>query len=300
MSDPISLLGLFSVDFSQLSLAAILVGAAVDSVNPCAIGVAIFLSAYMIKVFKDKKYLMLIGGFMYIAAVYIAYFLAGVGLLSAIQSLTIAYWFYWFAIFLGFIGGAYEIKDYFWYGEGVSMDMNLIPGASERIHVWADKMEQLGERSPGLAIAATFPIGFGVAAVELPCTGQVYLKILALMNTYVPEGVTGIARLGAVVNSPAGPLLALYNLIFVAPLIIIVLLLYFGISSDRVEAWRKENRRYMRLFMGIFLYLLGFLLLWYMFAELAGAGPFTRELLFGLFTSQVLLIGYIVYKRYFG
>lgn len=293
------ILGLFAVDLSQLTVPAIIVGGAIDSVNPCAIGVLIFLSAYLLKVFGGKRRMMLLGGFLYIAAVYTAYFLAGVGILGAIQSLTIAYWFYWVAVFIAFSAAAFEIKDYFWYGQGVSMDISVIPGASERIHMWTESMENLAERSPWAAVLATIPIGFGAAAVELPCTGQVYLSILALMNQFVPQDATGIDKISAVLNSEAGPLLALYNLIFVAPLIIIVILMYLGTSSDRLEQWRKKNRRYMRLGIGMFLYILGGLLLWYLFTELAAAGPFTQELLFVLFASQASLIGFIVYRRYF-
>ncbi|MFB6294958.1 MAG: hypothetical protein ABEI97_04315, partial [Candidatus Nanohaloarchaea archaeon] len=225
------------------------------------------MSGYLLKVFGGKRRMMLVAGLFYIAAVYTAYFLAGVGLLSAIQSLTIAYWFYWVAAFIALSAAAFEIKDFFWYGKGVSMDISLVPGGSDRIHMWTQKMEDLAERSPWLAVGATLPIGFGVAAVELPCTGQVYLSILALMNQFVPQSITGLARVAAVLNSPAGPLLALYNLIFVAPLILIVFLLFFGASSDRLEQWRKNNRRYMRLGIGLVLYALGGLLLWYLYTE---------------------------------
>lgn len=295
----VNVLGLFTVDLSQLTVPAIIVGGAIDSVNPCAIGVLIFLSAYLLKVFKGKRWMMLTGGMLYISAVYVAYFLAGVGILGAIQSLTIAYWFYWIAVFVALSAAAFEIKDFFWYGKGVSMDISVIPGASERIHMWTESMEQLAERSPWAALLATIPIGFGAAAVELPCTGQVYLSILALMNQLVPQGATGLGKIEAVLTSEAGPLLALYNFIFVSPLLIIVVLMFLGASSDRLEEWRKQNRRYMRLGIGGFLYLLGALLLWYLMEELAAAGPFTQELLFLLFISQVGLIGYIIYRGYF-
>lgn len=301
MADAISILGLFTVDLSQLTLPAIIVAGAIDSINPCAIGVLIFMSAYLIKVFEGKRYMMLIAGLMYIAAVYVAYFLAGVGLLSAIQSLTVAYWFYWIAVFIALSAAAFEMKDFFWYGQGVSMDISLVPGGSERIHLWTEKMERLAQESPWMAVAATIPIGFGVAAVELPCTGQVYLSILALMNRLVPPEATGFDRVGAVLASEAGPLLVLYNLIFVAPLIIIVLLMFFGTSSDKLERWRKQNRRYMRLGIGVLLYGLGALLLWYLFTELNAAPGFTptQPLTFLLFISQVGIWGYIVYKGWF-
>ncbi|KKW29691.1 MAG: Cytochrome c biogenesis protein transmembrane region, partial [Parcubacteria group bacterium GW2011_GWA2_52_8] len=45
--------------------------------------------------------------------------------------------------------------------------------------------------------------------------------------------------------------------IFVVPLFIIIGIAYFGTSSDRLEAWRKEHRGFMRLAIGLFLLALG-------------------------------------------
>lgn len=273
--------GLLSLDFSRLTVPAIIVGATIDSINPCAIGVLIFLIAYMVKVFKSRK-MMLLGGGLYIAAVYVTYFFAGIGLLTAIQNVTIAYYFYWLATFIAFSAGALEIKDFLWYGKGFSLQ--LFPGGAQRITMWANKLEQVSKKTPYLALLMTIPIGFGAAAFELPCTGQVYLAILALMRTVdVAQWL---------------PLLLLYNFIFVLPLIIITGLMFIGISSNALEKWRKKNRRYMRLFVGLFLYGLGGLLLWYIYNEFT-YGAFIRPLTFLLFASQVAVIGYAVYKGLF-
>lgn len=292
----VDVLGLFTINLAQLTVPAIIVGALIDSVNPCAIGVLIFLAAYLLKVFPDRKRYMLLGGVLYVATVYVTYFLAGLGLLSAIQNVTAAYYFYWIAAFIAFSAGTLEIKDFFWYGKGMSLQ--LFPGTADRIEQWTTKIRHLSTRSPKLALAATIPIGFGAAAFELPCTGQVYLAILALMNQTVPTDATGVERVTTILTSEPGALLALYNLIFVAPLIIITVLMYFGVSSDRMEAWRKRNRRKMRLLIGVFLYLLGGLLLWYLHTELS-FGPFLQEITFLLFTSQVVFFAYIFYQGYF-
>ena len=51
--------------------------------------------------------------------------------------------------------------------------------------------------------------------------------------------------------------LAIYNFIFVLPLIIILFMAYFGISTKRMKAWKQSNRKWMRLAIGIVLVLLG-------------------------------------------
>lgn len=273
---------MFSIDLSQLTIPAIIAGAVIDSINPCAIGVLIFLIAYMVKVFKSTR-MMLLGGVLYILAVYVTYFLAGIGLLTAVQNVTIAYYFYWLATFIAFGAGALEIKDFLWYGKGLSLQ--LFPGGAQKITAWTNKFEQISRKTPKIALLMTIPIGFGAAAFELPCTGQVYLAILALMRSAaVAEWI---------------PLLLLYNFIFVLPLIIITGLMFMGISSNVLEKWRKKNRRYMRLFVGLFLYGLGGLLLWYIYNEFT-YGAFIRPLTFLLYASQVAIIGYAIYKGLFG
>ena len=60
----------------------IIIGAAlVDSINPCVFGVLIFLIAFMTRVFKSPKN-MLLGGMIYTFVVYITYLLIGIGFLK--------------------------------------------------------------------------------------------------------------------------------------------------------------------------------------------------------------------------
>ncbi len=273
--------------FQELALPAVVLGAAIDSVNPCAFGVLIFLMTYLTKVF-DRKSTVLIGGLLYTSAVYITYFLAGLGLLSAVQNPAISYWFYWVATFVAFSAAAFEIKDFFWYGRGVSMDMSIIPGSADRIKMWTQKMQKISKERPRTALAMTLPIGFGAAAFELPCTGQVYFAILGLINASGAGPETWV------------PWLLLYNFIFVAPLLVITALMYVGMSSDRLERWRKKNRRYMRLLMGLFLYTLGAFLLYFTFNQfpVKVAATSGRVATFLLFASQISIVGYVLYKGY--
>ena len=114
----------------QLTIGIVIAAALADSINPCVFGVLIFLLAYMTKVFKNKTR-MLVGGLVYITAVYITYFLLGMGILTLAYTAGLAKKFYYFAAFLAIGAGLVEIKDFFWYGKGFSLQM--IPGASEII-----------------------------------------------------------------------------------------------------------------------------------------------------------------------
>ncbi len=219
------------------TVSAVIVTAAVDAINPCAIGVALLLVATMLKQGRRKQ--MLTVGALYVAAVYATYFFAGVGILLFFVNIPvkIANIVTVIVALLVVTGGLLEIKDYFWYGKGTSL---MIP--EQYATKIADRMEDL------TAPAAVF-LGVFVALVELPCTGGPYLAIL-----------TVIAQQG--VNIWAYVLMALYNLIFVAPLIFIVVAAYLGTYTvSEMKQWKHMNRPRMRLAAGVLMILLGWVLL---------------------------------------
>ena len=224
----------------------ILVGAALlDSINPCVFGVLIFLIAFMTKVYKSP-HRMLLGGLFYTTVVYVSYLLLGIGFLKFTVSFGFSQIIYWIAAIIAIAAGMLEIKDFFWYGKGLSLKM--IPGADQRIKYFTSKIEKLNKKSVWLSYAAAGALGVFVVLVELPCTGAPYLAVLAILG----EG-----------NYAAGiPLLLLYNLIFILPLFVIIGISYFGKSSQALEVWRLKHRGLMRLAVGIFLIALGLLMIY--------------------------------------
>lgn len=229
----------------QLTLGLLITAALLDSINPCVFGVLIFLIAYMTAVFKSKTK-MLIAAFIYITAVYITYFLIGLGIFSLSYTLGLARPFYWFAAFIAIGAGLFEIKDFFWYGKGFSLQM--IPGAAERIKKYSESMKRLETKRPLLSLVVAALLGIFVVFVELPCTGAPYLAVIGLLSA--GQYAQGI------------PLLLLYNLVFILPLFVIVGLMYMGKSSKMLEKWRKEHRGLMRLGIGLFLLALGVYMIW--------------------------------------
>ena len=217
------------------TLGTVLVTALIDSINPCAIGVLILLVSIMIA-FKTKKE-MLFYGLMYVLAVFVTYVLAGFGILYFLSSIPLFVSEY-ISIVVGsliIIAGLIEIKDFFWYGQGISLA--IPPERAKQIHEMTKKVTL-----PGVLFLGAF-----VAGVELPCTGAPYLAILLLLSQNF--------------NFAAFLMLILYNIIFVMPLIVILLMVYFGFKIQNIKRWKQNNRAYMRLATGIILILLGWLLI---------------------------------------
>ncbi|MEM4270703.1 MAG: cytochrome c biogenesis protein CcdA, partial [Candidatus Pacearchaeota archaeon] len=186
----------------KITLSSIIIGAAVDSINPCAFAVLIFLLVTLMSVGSRKR--MLKAAFFYILAVYVTYFLAGVGIFKAIHSLTrITRVVYFASGLVVFVAGIIEIKDFFWYGKGLTLRI------SPKFKPIIDNIAQKG------TLPAVILLGFLVSLFELPCTGGIYLAILTMMS---------------INKTFALSYLFLYNLIFVLPLVFITLIIYRGTS----------------------------------------------------------------------
>ena len=110
----------------------------------------------------------------------------------------------------------------------------------ERIAGWLEK-------APAAGPATAFALGVGVGLVELPCTGAIYL------------GVLGMLAGGALAD--AVPLLVLYNIFFVLPLVLIVGAVAFGLTPSAVDAWRVDRRRLVLAVSGLVMVVLGLALL---------------------------------------
>ena len=210
--------------------------AAIDSINPCAIGVLILMISVVLSGKGTVGRMLLLGG-LYIFAVFLTYLIAGLGLIYFLASIPLFVTEYLSIIVGSFIilAGLVEIKDFFWYGRGFSLSIPV---------VFTKKIHQL---SQNLTIPGVILLGSFVAGVELPCTGAPYLAIITILSLNF--------------NATAFVLLVLYNIIFVAPLLIILILVALGVKIQHVKRWKQDSRGYMRLFIGLLLIGLGWLLI---------------------------------------
>lgn len=218
------------------TLSVVVLSAAVDSINPCAIGVLILMVSVILGGKGSVGRLLLLGG-LYIFAIFATYLLAGLGLIYFLNKIPL-YVAEYISLFVGgllIFAGLLEIKDYFWYGKGPSLQ--IPPYFANLIHKY----------SKNATVAGVTFLGAFVAAVELPCTGAPYLAIITILSMNF--------------NFNAFLMLVLYNLIFVAPLIIILIMVAAGTKINTVQNWKQANKSYMRLALGLLLIGLGWLLI---------------------------------------
>ncbi len=261
---------------TEINLPIIIGAALIDGINPCAFGVLLFMLAYLAKTANKTK--MLINGLIYIFFVFLTYLVAGLVLLPVIRKLAgfsvVSYY-----VIAGIIAlaGLLEIKDYFWYGKGFSL--TIFPSEAARIKKY---VKNFGD-SP---FTAAF-LGVFVALVELPCTGAVYLAVLALMSL---SGITG----GNITY------LIVYNLIFVFPLVVILFFVHKGVHLTKFEKWRNTHKGLMRLFAGVLLLVLSAWMLEFTLAEDVTVPTMTITFTAGLVIALALLVflKHIVEKKH--
>jgi len=93
-------------------------------------------------------------------------------------------------------------------------------------------------------VLAALALGLVVSLIELACTGQVYLPTIVF--------VMGVPELRA----RAVGTLVLYNLMFILPLVVIFLLVYFGTTSQQLTAWMKKHAATVKIVMAVFFVIL--------------------------------------------
>ncbi len=198
--------------------------------NPCALSVLLFLVAYLLGLGSRRKCLII--GFIYTLIIFIVYFLFMYGTLYGITNISeISKNIELLKKVVGIaliIFGVIELKDFFFYGKGVSLE---IPGFAK------PKIEKLVKAA---TIPSALALGFLVSLVEIPCAGFfpfTYTTILASKGMSL--GVSIIYLLW-------------YNVFFIVPLLALILVFYLGLAKvEAAEEKRLKLRKYMRLVAGI-------------------------------------------------
>ncbi len=223
---------------SSVPLPLLMLAALADALNPCALAVLILLLATVIA--SGGKRRALLSGLAFSFAVFSSYFMMGLGLYKAITVFSLPHYFSLAVAILAILIGLANLKDVVWYGKVFIME---VPRS------WRPNMQ-------GILKKVTGPIGalgagYLVSLFLVPCASGPYLVLLGKLAQRVD-----VAR--------TIPLLIVYNLIFVLPMIIITLAMYFGSTKiGKLEHWRKNHLRTLHAVTAGIMLFLGLYLLYY-------------------------------------
>ena len=237
---PIALPFIGALDPATLSLPLItVILAGLDAFNPCAFFVLLFLLSLLAHQ-KDRRRMLLVGGIFVATSglMYFAFMAAWLNvfqLLGALGGITLAAGL--LAVFVGVI----NIKDFFAFEKGVTL--SIPEAAKPGIYRRARAILQSG--NPAAMLGATVFLAIVANFYELLCTAgfpMVYTRILTLT-----------------VASPGARYawLALYNAIYIVPLLLIVLAFVGTLSAHKLS---EREGRLLKLMSGVMMFQLGLVL----------------------------------------
>ncbi|MDP3512619.1 MAG: hypothetical protein Q8S20_07700 [Sulfuritalea sp.] len=230
-----------ALDPASLSLPALtLVLAGLDAFNPCAFFVLLFLLSMMAHQ-KSRTRMLAIGG-VFVAVSGLMYFAFMAAWLNVFQLFGHLAWVTLAAGALAVFVGAVNVKDYFWFEQGLTLS---IP-ESRKPDIFRRARDILSAESLPAMIAATAFLAIAANFYELLCTAgfpMVYTRLLTLAD------LSPASRYGY---------LAAYNLIYVLPLAAIVAVFAGSLGARKLS---EREGRLLKLMSGVMMLELGALLL---------------------------------------
>ncbi|MEO8463015.1 MAG: cytochrome c biogenesis protein CcdA [Chloroflexota bacterium] len=240
---------------ADLSLPTILTAGFLDGFNPCAFGVLILFATFALGLAAREslasggsggtpdaraasRTVLGLGAF-FVAGVLLTYFLLGLGLLSAVAGLTN-------------FGGNHlpsRIAALVSIGLGLWMIRDvLLPDATWKLeapHALHGRMRTWARTSSPVAL---FGGGILIGLCTVPCSGAIYLGVVALLGA----SGTVAAGLGGLV---------LYNLAYITPLVVLLVLASRPGLIRIVNRWHLEHSSGTKILMAVVVVALGFAIL---------------------------------------
>jgi cytochrome c biogenesis protein CcdA len=228
--------------FQKFTFVQITLAGFVDGINPCAIATMIFLISFL-AVQKRKRSEILLIGMTFTSAVFVTYLLLGIGAFKALSLLNAYHWIAdavrWLAVAFAAAVAIICFRDAIVFsmtGKAQDIKLQLPQALKSRIHKTIS-----GNLSSSHLLIGTLVTGFLVTLLEAVCTGQVYLPTIILMTRAQGLRLTGWLYL------------IYYNFLFVLPLLIIMVMAYYGLRWDELSRTTRKHLPLLKIIMGVVL-----------------------------------------------
>jgi len=221
-------------DKGSLLLPLVLVSSLLDSVHPCSFSILLITIAFLFSLQMTRKKILQIGG-TYIAGIFTAYFLIGLGILKVLHLFNTPH-------FMGKLGATLLIA----FGV-INLINELFPRFPIKLKIPSVSHSAMGRLMERASIPAAFGLGFLVGICQFPCMGGPYLMVIGLLR----DQVTYFAGFGY---------LLLYNLILIVPLAVVLWVAADKATVDKVQEWKKTNMKGVRFWAGIAMIIIGIMI----------------------------------------
>ncbi|MBK5215443.1 MAG: hypothetical protein JJE53_01385 [Candidatus Pacebacteria bacterium] len=216
-------------------LPLVLISSLLDSVHPCSFSILLITIAFLFGMQLTRRKILQIGG-TYIAGIFVAYTLIGLGILKVLHLFNTPH-------FMGKLGAALLI------GFGIISIINeLFPKFPIKLKIPAVSHTAMGRLMEKASFPTAFALGLLVGICQFPCMGGAYLMVIGLLK----DQVTYLAGSGYLV---------LYNLILIIPLIAVLWVTANKNIVDKVQEWKKTNMKGVKFWAGLAMIIIGILIL---------------------------------------
>ncbi len=219
----------------RIMLPLILITGFLDGLNPCAFAVLLFFIAFLFTIHKTKSSIWKMG-VTYIFAIFLAYFLIGIGLMKAFIFTGAPHLMAVIAAYLMIILGLINIGNF------------IFPNMKFKIGIPSFSKEYLKRWMYKATIPAAFILGFLVGLCTFPCSGGMYVAIVGLLAAKATY-LQGLAYL------------VIYNIMFILPLVIMLIAAGNKKAIEKITKWEQSKSTVIKLIFGITMILLGLIIL---------------------------------------
>lgn len=232
--------------FKSMGWMAVVFAGLIDGINPCAFATLIFFVSYLTLSGRKGKEVLLVGG-SFAAGVFLAYLAVGLGVYKFLERFgsaldIVSRIVYLLTGIFCLVLAVFSFIDYRRAKGGKTEDMMLkLP---EPLRKQINATIRKGRNTRHYVFGA-FLSGILISFLELACTGQVYLPTIIFVSS-IPE-----LRLRAFL------FLVIYNLLFILPLVVIFILVYFGTTSKQLTQFFQERAALVKFAMGVLFVALG-------------------------------------------
>ena len=215
-------------------LPLVLLAALLDSVHPCSFSILLITIAFLFGAQMARKKIIQIGG-TYIAGIFAAYFLIGLGILKVLHLFNTPH-------FMGKLGAAILIV----FGV-INLINEFFPEFPIKLKIPSVSHTAMGQLMEKASFLAAFGLGLLVGICQFPCMGGPYLMVIGLLRDQVTY-FTGFGYL------------ALYNLILALPLVAVLWIAADKVIVDKMQEWKRTNMKGVRFWVGLAMIIIGILI----------------------------------------
>ncbi|KKW11545.1 MAG: hypothetical protein UY50_C0011G0021 [Parcubacteria group bacterium GW2011_GWA2_49_9] len=196
-----------------------------DSVHPCSFSILLITIAFLFGIQMTRKKILQIGG-VYIAGIFSAYFLIGLGILNVLHLFNTPH-------FMGKLGATLLIA----FGL-MSLITRFFPAFPIRLKIPTAAHAAMAKLMERTSVPAAFGLGLLVGICQFPCMGGPYLMVIGLLRDQVTY-LSGFAYL------------LFYNLVLIVPLVAVLLISADTLLVDKMQGWKQTNMKDVKLWAGL-------------------------------------------------